>query len=549
MKLKRTINVILFFILFTAACSRKTGPVAVQPVTGLPVGTDGLPWWNDTVFYEIFVRSFYDSNGDGIGDFNGIIAKLDYLNDGNPKTTTDLGISGIWLMPVNPSPSYHGYDVTDYYTVNPQYGTMEDFKTLLAEAHQRGIRVIIDLVMNHTSNWHPWFEESENPNSPKRNWYIWSDTIQSYKGPWGEDVWYSSNNAYYYAIFGSGMPDLNYTNPEVRAQMKDVARFWLQDVGVDGFRLDAAKHIVEEGQTQENTPTTHAWWKEFHTAYKAANPQALAIGEVWSSIEAVAAYLKGDELDMAFNFDLAGITVSNIKGSFASGLGDAIQNSAKAFPTGQFGMFLTNHDQNRVMYQLGENLDKAKNAATVLLTIPGVPFLYYGEEIGMTGFKPDERIRTPMQWTADEKAGFTTGYPWQQFSMNYTDHTVADQTADPNSLLSHYRNLIQLRNKHAALRVGSYTLVDSKSTKVLAFLRQSKDETVLVIINLGKDALTDYGLSLTTGPLSGKYRLVPLLGEGKFTSPVINERGGFKDYLPLPELPANARIILQLQKK
>jgi len=549
MNLKRTIPVILFFILFSAACSRKTGPVAVQPVTGLPAGTDGLPWWNDTIFYEIFVRSFYDSNGDGIGDFNGIIAKLDYLNDGDPKTTTDLGVSGLWLMPVNPSPSYHGYDATDYYTVNPQYGTMEDFKKLLDEAHQRGIRVIIDLVLNHTSNQHPWFDESRDPNSPKRTWYIWSETTPGYKGPWGEDVWHASNDAYYYAIFWLDMPDLNYNNPEVRTQMKDVARFWLQDVGVDGFRLDAAKHIVEEAQLQENSPTNHAWWKEFRTAYKAANPQALAIGEVWSSTEAVAAYLNGDELDMAFNFDLAGFMIQNVNSGFASGLGSSIQTSAKTFPTGQFGSFLTNHDQNRVMEQLGGNIDKAKNAATVLLTIPGVPFLYYGEEIGMTGFKPDERLRTPMQWTAGENAGFTTGRPWHSPSMFYTEHTVADQTADANSLLSHYRTLIQLRNQHAALRVGSYTLVNSASSKVLAFLRQSKDETVLVIINLGKEALTDYGLSLASGPLSGKYSLFPLLGEGKFTSPVINERGGFTDYLPLPELPANGLIILQLQKK
>jgi alpha-amylase len=254
-------------------------------------------------------------------------------------------------------------------------------------------------------------------------------------------------------------------------------------------------------------------------------------------------------LDMAFNFELADITVKNVNGSFASGLGNSIQNSVKAFPTGQFGMFLSNHDQNRVMYQLGGNLDKAKNAAMVLLTVPGVPFLYYGEEIGMTGFKPDERIRTPMQWTTDEKAGFTTGYPWQRLSLSYADHTVADETADPNSLLSFYRTLIQLRNQHAALRVGSFTLVNSSSLKVLAFVRQSQAETVLVIINLGKDPLTDYGLSLASGPLAGKYKVVPLLGEGKFTSPVINERGGFKDYIPLPELPANARIILQLQKK
>jgi alpha-amylase len=549
MKIKRTITLILFFTLFATGCARKAGPVAVQPVAGLPAGTDGLPWWNDTIFYEIFVRSFYDSNSDGIGDFNGIIAKLDYLNDGNPKTTTDLGISGIWLMPVSPSPSYHGYDVTDYYTVNPQYGTMDDFKNLLAEAHKRGIRVIIDLVMNHTSNQHPWFTESQDPQSPKRNWYIWSATDPGYSGPWGEKVWYPLNGAFYYAIFWEGMPDLNYTNPEVRTQMEAVANFWLQDVGVDGFRLDAAKHIVEDGQTQENSSANHVWWKEFRTIYKAANPQALAIGEVWSSSEAVAAYLKGDELDMAFNFDLADVTVKNVKSGFASALGGSIRQSSLAFPTGQFGMFLTNHDQNRAMYQLGDNIDKAKNAATVLLTVPGVPFLYYGEEIGMTGFKPDERIRTPMQWAGDEKGGFTTGYPWESLNPSYADFNVAKQTPDPNSLLSLYRTLIQLRNQHAALRVGSYTLVNSQSSKVLAFIRQSKEETVLVIINLGTAPQTDYGLSLASGPLSGKYRTVPLLGEGKFTSPVINENGGFKDYLPLPELPVNARIILQLQKK
>jgi alpha-amylase len=549
MNFKRTIAVILFLILSSVACSGKAKPVAVQPIAGLPAGTDNFPWWSDTVFYEIFVRSFYDSDGDGIGDFNGITTQLNYLNDGDPKTTTDLGVSGLWLMPVNPSSSYHGYDVTDYYAVNPQYGTMEDFKKLLDEAHQHGIRVIIDLVLNHTSNWHPWFEASEDPNSPKRNWYIWSDTNPGYKGPWGEDVWYQANGAYYFAIFGAGMPDLNYTNPDVRAQMNDVARFWLQDVGVDGFRLDAVKHIVEEGQAQENTPANHAWWKEFHTILKAINPQALAIGEVWSSTEAVTAYLQGNELDMVFNFDLADLIVKNIKSSYVGGLQGAIRNSVTAFPNAQYGSFLTNHDQNRVMDQLGEDPEKAKNAAMILMTVPGVPFMYYGEEIGMTGSKPDERIRTPMQWTAGENAGFTTGNPWEAPIMTYAEHTVADQTADPNSLLSLYRTLIQLRNQHAALRVGTYMQVSSNSSKVLAFLRQSKGETLLVILNLGNDPQTDYGLSLVNSSLSGKYQVFLLLGEGQVTSPEISESGGFMDYQPFPELPANARFILQFQKK
>jgi alpha-amylase len=189
---------LLLLLAVLAACA-KPAAVPVQPVTGMPQGTDGYSWWNDTVFYEIFVRSFYDSNGDGIGDFNGITAKLDYLNDGNPETTTDLGVTGIWLMPINPSPSYHGYDVTDYYAVNPDYGTMEDFQNLLDEAHARGIRVIMDLVLNHTSSKHPWFTSSWDPASPTHDWYIWSDTKPAYNGPWGQKVWYPSHGQYYYA--------------------------------------------------------------------------------------------------------------------------------------------------------------------------------------------------------------------------------------------------------------------------------------------------------------------------------------------------------------
>src|SRR5919109_147792 len=188
----------------------------VQPVTGLPQGTDGYPWWNDTVFYEIFVRSFYDSDGDGIGDFNGITSKLDYLNDGDPNTTTDLGITGLWLMPIHPSPSYHGYDVTDYYDVNPEYGTLDDFKSLIDEAHQRGIRITIDLVLNHTSSKHPWFEQAQDTTSPYRQWYVWSAT------PLGGQYWhYGSGQEYYYARFGVGLPDLNYANPEVVKEMKN----------------------------------------------------------------------------------------------------------------------------------------------------------------------------------------------------------------------------------------------------------------------------------------------------------------------------------------
>lgn len=543
--------------LILAACNSRPTPIPVAPINGLPQGTDGYPWWNDTVFYEIFVRSYMDSNGDGIGDINGLISKLDYLNDGNPETTTDLGITGLWLMPISPSPSYHGYDVSDYYSINPEYGTFDDFKRLLDEAHRRGIRIVIDLVLNHTSSSHPWFQESTNPASPKRNWYLWSDDNPGYAGPWGEEVWHLNGNDFYYGIFWSGMPDLNYTNPDVRVEMEKVARFWLDDVGVDGFRLDAAKHIIEEGQVQENTEATHAWWEDFRQAYKEADAQSLTVGEVWSSTDQVAKYLEGDELDLAFNFDLAEAILKGVSGGSSFGIRTSIESSSRTIPPSNFATFLTNHDQNRTMSRLGEDVKRARLAATILMTFPGAPFIYYGEEIGMTGVKPDENLRTPMQWSADAFAGFTTaGFPWRLPQEDYKTVNVAAQTDDPASLLSHYRALVQLRNQHAALRVGEYLPLESNSSQVLAFMRESNDEILLVLINMGQDPIQDYGLTLSKGSLSGEYLAVPLFGaqfldkKDKLTSPVISGEGGFENYLPLPAevaLPANASLVIQLQ--
>ncbi|MFQ5614991.1 MAG: alpha-amylase family glycosyl hydrolase, partial [Anaerolineales bacterium] len=291
-------------------------PTAAPICTSLSVetvDTDALGWWNDAVFYEIFVRSFYDSDGDGIGDFAGITERLDYLNDGDPNTTSDLGITGIWLMPINVSPSYHGYDVSDYLAVNEEYGSMGDFRRLLDEAHQRGIRVIIDLVLNHTSIKHPWFQEAaSDPNSPYRDYYVWAENPPGYKSPWGSDVWHLADTGYYYGIFWSGMPDLNYNNPEVTAEIQEVIRFWLEDVGVDGFRLDAIKHLIEDGNVQENTPATHQWWEGFHAYYTSINPEAFTVGEAWTSTSEVVQYI-GDEMDIAFEFDTAGAIIQSAR--------------------------------------------------------------------------------------------------------------------------------------------------------------------------------------------------------------------------------------------
>jgi len=544
----------LILTLLLTACRTPT-PVRVSPVTGLPQGTDGFPWWNDSVFYELFVRSFYDSNGDGIGDFNGIFEKLDYLNDGDPETTSDLGITGIWLMPINPSPSYHGYDVTDYYAVNPDYGSLEDFTRLLEAAHQRGIRVIMDLVINHTSIDHPWFQESLDPNSPRRDWYIWSQENPGYNGPWGEQVWYKAGDSYYYAVFSQGMPDLNLTNPDVIAEIDHVAKFWLE-LGVDGFRLDAAKHLIEEGQQQENTDSTHEFWQHFRSVYKAINPDAMTVGEVWSSTAEVSRYLKGDELDLAFDFDLAGSILDGISSGNPYKTSLSLQNALSTFKNLEFGAFLANHDQNRVMNRFLFKEEKARLAASMLLTAPGVPFLYYGEEIGMLGAKPDENIRSPFQWSSEANAGFTTAaYPWRLVNSDYPERNVSLMTGDPDSLLSRYRSLIQLRSQHAALRVGNYTGLEVEQSNVLAFLRSSQDEDILVILNFNERPIDGLTLSLPGSTLGGEYTLVPLFGSSLLSGLDLprlpaSETGSFSSFVLLPagsSLPGYAVLIFQLQ--
>lgn len=552
----RLIFLLLLSLILTAC--RVPTPQPVSPVTGMPQGTDGYPWWNDTVFYELFVRSFYDSDGDGIGDFNGIIQKLDYLNDGNPETTTDLGVTGLWLMPIFPAASYHGYDVTDYYTVNPEYGALDDFKRLLEEAHRRGIRVTIDLVINHTSSDHPWFIESQDPNSPKRDWYIWVDESPGYPGPWGQQVWYKLGDFYYYAVFWERMPDLNLRNPQVVAEVNRIAQFWLE-LGVDGFRLDAAKHMIEEGQAQENTELTHEFWEQFRLAYKAVNPDAMTVGEVWSSAEQVQRYLEGDELDLAFDFDLAGAILSGVSGNNPFNPRNSLERAVSLFQNLQFGSFLANHDQPRVMTTFLSNEQKARLAASLLLTAPGAPFLYYGEEIGMSGGKPDENIRSPFHWNAEKNAGFTTAdFPWRLVNQEYKERNVAAMTEDPASLLSHYRNLIHLRNQHAALRVGKYYEVEVEQPNVLAYLRSSQQENVLVVLNFNEKALDQLTLNLRAGPLTGESISLALYAPGLWESATrlpdlsANPNGGFSGYTPLQEgesLPGYGVAVIQLQAK
>ena len=523
--------------------------------TSLPATPTPTPrvamWWDDSTFYEVFVRSFYDSDGDGMGDLSGLIERLDYLNDGDPATNQDLGVTGLWLMPIFESPSYHGYDVTDYLTVNPDYGTNDDFRRLVEEAHRRGIRIIVDLVLNHTSSQHPWFVDSASgPDSERRDWYTWSETDPGYRGPWGQQVWHYKNGAYYYGLFWDGMPDLNLENAQVTAELYEVARFWLEEMGADGFRLDAARHYIEDGKVQAHTPQTHTWLQGFYAFTREVEPGALTVGEIWDVSDAVVTYV-GSDMDLAFEFSLATAILLSVNEGRATPLASMMKEVQRLYPQGGYATFLANHDQNRVMDELGRDADKARLAATVLLTLPGVPFVYYGEEIGMTGAKPDELIRTPMQWSAEAHAGFTSGLPWEPVNWGYENLNVKAQSDDPDSLLSHYRRLITLRAAHPALRSLAFESLESAGRSVYAYLRSVEGDAVLVVVNFGAEATAEYALSSSALSLPpGRYNVTDLsAGRGEVASPsplTVEPDGSISTYQPLPELEAQSALVLQL---
>jgi len=489
---------------------------AERPPTRTVAPRGPVQWQNDwargAVFYEVFVRSFRDSDGDGKGDLKGLIEKLDYLNDGDPATTTDLGVDALWLMPVFASPSYHGYDTIDYETINPDYGSNSDFARLLSEAHRRGIRIILDFVINHTGSDHPWFVDSaSSASSAHRNWYVWSPTDPGWTQPWGgsNPTWHPLNGSYFYGVFWSGMPDLNFRTPAVRREIERLARLWL-DRGVDGFRLDAARHIIEDGggQAQVDTPETHAYWKEFASFVRAARPEATLVGENWTDTPIIATYYGstaeiagGDELPMNFDFPLGDRILSAVDSGDAPAIAAKLAEIQRTYPAGVCDApFLTNHDQVRVATRLGSSPGKLRNAAAILLTLPGAPFLYYGEEVGLQNGTTgnDEAKRTPMPWDASAGGGFTGGSPWFPFAPGKESANVALETGDPGSLLSRYRSLIRARKSAQALRIGTLELLTpaSGSSPVLAFVRAAGSERVLVLHNLSDSVAAAGGYPL-----------------------------------------------------
>ncbi|WP_439554792.1 alpha-amylase family glycosyl hydrolase [Dyadobacter sp.] len=443
------------------------------------------------VCYEIFVRSFCDSNGDGIGDLKGIISKLDYL--------ADLGIEAIWLTPIHPSPSYHKYDVVDYFAIEPEYGTIYDFRRLLYEAHKRKIEIYLDLIVNHTSTLHPWFTEArKSPDNQFRQYYWWmtppqidalgisrretSDDSQVVY-PWHENA---EDQQKYYGLFYKGMPDLNYHSPALRTELEKIIDFWLVEIGVDGFRLDAARHIYPDWEKQHSLE----FWDFFAGLIKKSNPDAFTVGEVWAETEEVAPYFK--HLDATFHFDLSfalqRILVQEQDEELIEKLLASYAVFAQYNPLFIDAIMLTNHDQERIGSVVVNHPDKMKLAASILLTLPGQPYIYYGEEIGMLGSKPDPHIREPFLWTeCPEDEPGTTGWINAKFSTFETVVPLSRQATDPKSIYNHYRTLIHLRKAEPALCQiidPNLSAVDLSDKQLLAFLRPHFTRPVLVIHNL-----------------------------------------------------------------
>lgn len=478
--------------------------VSMKLTDEFPVGisfviTDTADWRTSTISYEIFVRSFCDSDGDGIGDFRGVASKAQYLKD--------LNVGCVWLMPINESPSYHGYDVLDYCSTNEDYGTIEDFEYMLDVLHQYDIKVLVDFVANHTSVENPWFDSAmSDPDGPYADFYETSDTQGDGSG------WIYSNKykKYYRAYFGASMPDLNYKNKAVWAKMEECAKYWL-DLGVDGFRLDASMHIDTDASI------THAWWQDFESYVKLNNPDAFVVGENWTNdVNTVASFFA--DMDSSFDFPLQSQLMSIASGNQTDIIG-FVNSSLKAYETNAattsdipkatvMTTFLNNHDQTRTVSTLG-SVEKAKLAAAIQFTLPGMPFIYYGEELGQKSDGNDPNRREPMDWYASAsgegmcKVDSSFWGTQARFTIANDGISLEEEVNDDDSIYSYYKKLTQLRTDYPIFFTGDYTAVSSKNLNCYTVTSEEYSYGMFVAHNITGGSLTQTATADFTDLLSG----------------------------------------------
>ncbi len=489
-------------------------------------------WYKKAIIYEVHIRAFYDSNADGIGDIRGLIEKLPYIHS--------LGVTCLWLLPMYPSPLRDdGYDIADYYGIHPDYGTVDDFRELVDEAHKRGIRVLTELVVNHTSDQHPWFQEARrDPKSPKRDWYVWSDTDDKYKGAriifvdtersnW---TWDPVAKQYFWHRFFSHQPDLNYHNPEVQQAMLDVMKFWL-DIGVDGFRCDAVPYLFErEGTNCENLPETHAFLKKLRAKIEEEYQGRILLAEANQWPADVRLYFgEGDEFHMGFHFPVMPRLFMAVRREERTPIVEILQQTPEIPPNCQWALFLRNHDELTLEMVTDEDRDYmyreyARDARmrinlgirrrlaplmengrrrielmhSILFSLPGTPVLYYGDEIGMgDNYYLGDRngVRTPMQWTGDRNGGFSRADTAQLYApvisdpvFGYQALNVEAQERTRSSLLSWIRRLVRVRQRYPVFGFGTLRFQNPANKKVLGFVREYQNQTMLVVCSLSRHA-------------------------------------------------------------
>ncbi|RMD74642.1 MAG: maltose alpha-D-glucosyltransferase, partial [Chloroflexi bacterium] len=537
-----------------------------RPAKTPTIIADDPLWYKDAIIYEVHVRAFCDSNGDGIGDFPGLTSKLDYLQD--------LGVTAIWLLPFYPSPLRDdGYDIADYTNIHPNYGTLSDFKVFIREAHRRGVRVITELVCNHTSDQHPWFQRARRakPGSSARNFYVWSDTPDRYKDAriifkdfetsnW---TWDPVAQAYYWHRFYSHQPDLNFENPAVQRAVFKAMEFWL-DLGVDGMRLDAIPYLYEaEGTNCENLPETHAFLKRLrrHMDEKYHGRMFLAEANQWPE-DAVAYFGDGDECHMAFHFPVMPRLFMSVHLEDRYPIIDIMRQTPPIPENCQWAIFLRNHDEltlemvtdeerdymyrvyardpqarinlgirRRLAPLLGNHRRKIELMNGLLFSLPGTPVIYYGDEIGMGDniYLGDRNgVRTPMQWSGDRNAGFSRANPQQLYlpvitdpEYHYETVNVETQSANQHSLLWWTKRLIALRKRYSAFGRGTLEFLYPENRKVLCFLRKTADQILLAVFNLSRFV---QGVEIDLSPYRG---LMPVELFGQVEFPPIGDQPYF----------------------
>ncbi|HEX6590354.1 MAG TPA: alpha-amylase family glycosyl hydrolase [Longimicrobiales bacterium] len=549
--------VLALALLATPACAQRgQGDVLFPPESvrnADAASASDIPDWAESgVCYEIFVRSFRDGDGDGTGDFRGLTSQLDYINDGDASTTDDLGANCIWLMPIMPSPSYHGYDVTNYYDINRDYGTLDDFRAFLDAAHERGIHVLIDLVLNHISSEHPYFRSAlVDESSAYRDWFVWSPTPRPSPG-WEAPVWHrvqrgQGREEYYYGLFWGGMPDYDLSNPEVKAEIERIVDFWANDVGVDGFRLDAIGHLFEgPGGQWKNAPQNYPWLREFRQMLDRVSPDAFTVGEVYDNHAGYVTYYP-DMLHTFFAFEVADSLIGAVRNGNAAGVAAAVMQAQRDIPDHRWGLFIRNHDQTRTLTDMGGDVARVKLAAALQLTLPGIPFVYYGEELGMTGDKRhgDIRLRTPMHWTTGTHVGFSEHTPWEPLASDSLTANVQAQDADPNSMLNHYRALIQLRRSNPALATGEFVPLTATDPHVLAYARRTDDgRAAIVVANLSEQRVASARVSSQGEALrQGRYTPSVVFGGGSANTLSVARDGRVSGWRVDDIAPLSVRVI------